>query len=83
MQPRPLKPGELVQLSPDCRNPMFAGCIMVVTEAKEFGAQGYVQSLGQDGQPGGQAYCRARWEDMERTGGMAPWIAGNAEGDRS
>ena len=59
----------------ETRNPMFRGCLMVVSEPKEFGAQGYVQSLGKDMQPGGQAYYRAKWEEMEPTGGMAPWIA--------
>lgn len=66
--------GELVQLSPNTvRNRMFAGCIMVVTEPKHFGAQGYVQALGHDGKPGGQAYYRATWDEMEPVG-IAEWI---------
>ena len=66
--------GELVQLNPEtCRNMMFAGCIMTVTETKPWGAQGYVQALGADQEPGGQAYYRAKWDEMERTGGMAPF----------
>lgn len=70
-----LEPGMIVQLSPKtCGNPMFAACLMVVSEPKAFGAQGYVQALGQDGLPGGQAYYRARWEEMELTGGVAPWV---------
>ena len=66
--------GELVQLNPEtCRNRMFAGAIMTVTEPKPWGAQGYVQALGKDEQPGGQAYYRAKWEEMEKTGGQAPF----------
>jgi len=66
----------LVQLNPETvSNRMFAGCIMVVTEPKEFGAQGYVQGLGANGEPGGQAYYRATWEEMEIVGD-AEWIMG-------
>ena len=67
--------GEVVQLVPTCANPMFAGCLMVVTEPKPWGAQGYVQALGENGKHGGQAYYRAKWEEMEKTGGYAEWVA--------
>jgi hypothetical protein len=81
MTPRELKPGEIVQLVPgETRNEAFSGCLMVVSEPKDFGAQGYVQSLGEARDaPGGQAYYRAKWEEMEPTGGMAPWIIGGYE----
>lgn len=68
-----LKPGYVVQLSPEVGNPMFAGCFMIVSEPKKFGAQGYVQSLGENGKPGGQAYYRAKWEEMELIG-TAAWV---------
>lgn len=76
MKPRELKVGELVQLDPRAtRNPMFRGCFMVVTEPKVFGAQGYVQGLGEDGKPAGQAYYRAKWEEMEPCEhGFAIWM---------
>jgi hypothetical protein len=70
--------GDIMQLSPEpnvCKNPMFAGCMFVVTEPKSFGAQGYVQGLGENGAQIGQAYYRASWEEMEFTGGRAVWIA--------
>lgn len=74
----PIEVGDIVQLNPQTtRNKMFAGCMMVVTEKKNFGAQGYVQGLGENGEPAGQAYYRARWEEMERTGGRAPWMIGS------
>lgn len=70
-----LEIGELVQLNPEtCRNRMFAGAIMTVTEPKPWGAQGYVQMLGTDGNPGGMAYYRAYWDEMEKTGGMAKFV---------
>lgn len=72
MDKKLLEVGMLVQLSPETvGNPMFTGCIMVVTEPKSWGAQGYVQALGEYGKPGGQAYYRAKWEEME--------LVGNAE----
>jgi hypothetical protein len=72
-----LNVGDIVQLSPfDCRNKMFGGCMMVVTEPKEWGAQGYVQGLGEHGDQVGQAYYRAKWEEMEPTGGIAQFIVG-------
>lgn len=75
MTPRELKPGEIVQLSPhDTLDPMFAGAMMVISEPKAFGAQGYVQVLGTDGEPGGLAYYRATWIEMDETGGVAPWV---------
>jgi hypothetical protein len=75
--------GEIVQLSPEtCKNRMFAGCLMIVTEPKSWGAQGYVQALGEDGHPGGQAYYRAEWEEMESTDGRAVWMVGtNIDGE--
>lgn len=70
-----LSRGHVVQLGPDTKNPMFAFCMMVVTEPKPWGAQGYVQALGENGQPGGQAYYRASWEEMELAG-EATWMVG-------
>lgn len=53
----PLNIGDIVQLSPNIEtNPAFAGCLMVVTEPKAFGAQGFVQVLGTREGPGGRAY---------------------------
>lgn len=64
-----------MQLNPKTvKNKMFAACIMVVTEPKSFGAQGYVQGLGENGEPGGQAYYRATWEEMEIVG-VAEWVS--------
>jgi hypothetical protein len=80
MTPAELRAGEIVQLVPgETRNEAFAGCLMVVTEPKAFGAQGYVQALGARDAPGGQAYYRANWDEMEPTGGLAPWIIARSE----
>jgi hypothetical protein len=69
-----LKPGDLVQLNPETvGNKAFAGCIMVVTEPKPWGAQGYVQALGTRETMGGQAYYRANWNEMEIVG-SAEWV---------
>lgn len=74
MMPRDLKPGAVVQLSPETGNPAFAFCMMVVTDPKPWGAQGYVQALGDRNATGGRAYYRAEWDDMEYVG-HAEWVA--------
>lgn len=69
MEKQELKKGMVVQLNPEkVKNPMFAGCMMVVDEPKVFGAQGYVQALGDNMKPGGRAYYRASFEEMEFVG---------------
>lgn len=68
-----LESGSVVQLSPQVGNPAFAGCFMIVTELKDFGAQGFIQSLGTRETPGGQAYYRAKFEEMEPIG-KAVWV---------
>lgn len=74
MSPTELKKGQLVQFNPETvSNKMFTACIMVVTEPKPWGAQGYVQGLGSNGEPGGQAYYRAKWDEIELVG-HAEWL---------
>ena len=59
----------IVQVRPDY--PMFGGCLVVVTETKDWGIQGYVQSAGVEG----QQYIRLKHVDFETTGGIAVWVA--------
>lgn len=67
--------GDIVQLDPNnTDNPMFAGCLMVADEVREWGVIGYVQGLGKDMKPGGRVYYRADWKEIEPTGGRAPWV---------
>ena len=73
MDPQELKIGTVVQLNPDTvANKMFAACFMIVEESKEWGVKGYVQDLGKNGKPGGQAYYRASWKEIEPVG-FATW----------
>jgi hypothetical protein len=71
-----IKPGEIVQLDPEkTKNKSFGGCLMIVTDVKEWGVQGYVQSFGQSrDELGGQAYYRAENGTFEATGGTAVWM---------
>lgn len=75
-----LRFGDVVQLSPECRNPMFAGCFMLVTEPKTWGAQGFIQGVGTREQQGGRYYYRAKWEEMEPVG-RAAWVPADEQGD--
>lgn len=64
----------IVQLNPETTlNIMFAGCLMVVTELRDWGVIGYVQALGHDNKRGGQAYYRAKWDEIELCG-RAEWV---------
>lgn len=60
--------GDVVQVSPE--KEMFGGCMVVVTEVKSWGVQGYVQSAGVPG----QQYVRLKHDDFEHTGGKAVWV---------
>jgi hypothetical protein len=62
--------GDIVQVTPDIET--FGGCMVVVTELKSFGIQGYVQSAGVPG----QQYIRLPFCDFEPTGGKAVWVVG-------
>ena len=69
--------GDIVQLDPvTTTNPMFRGCMMVVTKVKGWGVQGYVQALGKDETIGGQAYYRAESGTFRRCG-TAYWLVGD------
>lgn len=71
-------PGDIVQIRPDCKvNPMFSACLMTISEVKSWGVMGYVQGLGENGEPGGQAYIRLNFNEIEPTGGKAPWVTGS------
>lgn len=75
MTPRELEPGDVMQLDPErVKNKAFGACFFVVTEPKTFGAQGYVQALGNRNAVGGCAYYRAAWDEMEGPIGRAIWM---------
>jgi len=68
-----LKVGDIVQVNPD--KEMFGACMVVVTELKSWGIQGYVQSAGVPG----QQYIRLKFDEYEPTGGKAVWVVGEQE----
>lgn len=67
MEKRELKAGDIVQISPESKNEIFRGCLVIVSEPKSFGCQGYIQVPGE-----GQAYVRPTWDDIEFCG-TAEW----------
>jgi hypothetical protein len=62
-----IKVGDIVQVDPLFE--MFGACMVVVTEVKDWGIQGYVQSANVEG----QQYIRLKTEMFEPTGGVAVW----------
>jgi hypothetical protein len=76
------RPGDIVQINPECAtNPMFGGCLLVVTEPKVWGVMGFVQSLGANGQIGGQAFIRLPFAEVEPTGGRVVWAHRELDGE--
>jgi hypothetical protein len=61
--------GDIVQVDPNFET--FGACMVVVTEIKDWGIQGYVQSADVSG----QQYIRLKTEQFEATGGKAIWVA--------
>lgn len=60
--------GSIVQVDPS--KAVFGGCMVVVTEIKSWGIQGYVQSAGVEG----QQYIRLPYEEIQQTNGKAIWV---------
>jgi len=54
---------DIVQINPD--DDRFGACLLVVTELKSWGVQGYVRGPGQ----AVDYYYRVKWADIELTGG--------------
>jgi hypothetical protein len=70
-----LKVGDIVMINPSYERACFRGCLLTVTEVKDFGCQGFVQGVGKTfEEDGGQYYLRPTWDDFEITGGVAPWM---------
>ena len=59
---------DIVQVNPSVD--MFGACMVVVTEVKNWGIQGYVQSAGVEG----QQYIRLKFGEFDSTGGKAVWV---------
>jgi len=59
--------GDIVQINPDCDD-VFGCCIVIVSEIKSWGIQGYVKIPGQ-----GNAYVRKKWDEIAFVG-KAEWM---------
>lgn len=71
--------GSIVQVRPDVTHgregQWFQACLVVVTEVKSWGVQGYVQNAGQPG----QAFIRLTPDQFEDTGGKVVWAVEDDE----
>lgn len=68
MEKRDLEEGDLLQLNPEYEK--FGGMLLVVTEPKSWGCQGYLLSSRDFDavKYKGRAYLRVKFEDMEYVG---------------
>lgn len=73
MEKRNLNIGDVVQLSVE--HPKFPGMLVVVTEPKEFGCQGYLMSSRDFDAVKwkGRAFVRPTWDKMEYVGRLV-WM---------
>jgi hypothetical protein len=70
------RPGDIVQVKPGLApNPDWDACLVVVTEVKIWGVQGYTTVPA-----GGEAYIRLKWEQFEVVGRAAFMRTDEAEG---
>lgn len=69
MSDREWQINDVVQIDPEKHGGgFFAGCFMTITEPKAFGAQGFVCIPGKRGEPPGQAFYRAKHDEMHFVG---------------
>lgn len=76
-QPYPLEPYDIVQVSPNYGNSNWQGCLVVVTEVKNWGIKGYVILPGDPERPAAPAYVRIETGGFEHTGGRVEWALGD------
>lgn len=82
MEKRDLQEGDLLQLNPHHEN--FGGMLIVVTEPKSWGCQGYLMASRnfEATRYKGRAYLRAKFEEMEYIGRLE-WFEYIKEEDES
>lgn len=82
MSPLPNLPwGMAVQINPlTCRDRSVAGCLLVITEAMPWGANGYIQNAGaQPDAPGSRTEYSATWSEIELIGPVSWMVATEGE----
>lgn len=81
MESRHLKIGDVVQINPE-NNEVWGGMLVVVTEPKEWGCQGYLMShddfLAIRVKKTGKAFVRVNFENIEFVGSLF-WILEDKE----
>lgn len=80
-EPGALKAGDIVQITNDSHH--WFGCLIVVSEPKSFGCQGYVSIPKDNRGDVADAYIRLNHDDYERVG-HAALVRGSAfEGEQA
>lgn len=79
MENRELKIGDVLQINPE-NNEVWGGFLVVVTEPRKWGCQGYLMSHDAFNavriKKTGKAFVRVKFEDVEFVGSL-PWILEN------
>jgi hypothetical protein len=64
--------GSVVQIDPD-HDPAFGACLLIVTEVKAWGVQGYVRIPSKSATGSGDAYYRVAFDKVAYVG-EAAWV---------
>lgn len=60
--------GSVVQLNEHASDDCYVGCLLIVTELKEWGVQGFIPTPKQLDAPAAQIYLRPKWDAIEWIG---------------
>lgn len=68
MRDERIKINSVVQLNENASAECYIGCLMLVTEIKDWGAQGFVATPQSKVEPAARIYLRPKWDAMEFVG---------------
>ena len=66
------EPGNIIQITDP--SDKWYSCLIIISEVKSWGIQGYITIPRNDGEPLGQAYYRLKWGQFERVGNVEIFI---------
>lgn len=60
--------GSVVQLNERASDECYIGCLLIVTEVRSWGVQGFIPVPHERGKPAGHVFLRPKWEALEWVG---------------
>lgn len=60
--------GDVLQINEHASDPCYVGCLLIVSEIKSWGVQGFIPVPSRTGVPAANVWLRPKWEALERIG---------------